>query len=643
MRSIELHPKGKGPKIVRNDHRDGLLSEFLTIDLEDALTARMGIDRAWIEARRQYNAVPKRPVREVPVPNAPNIEIPIGAIIADDIYAQATDTLFTASPLVTVRACAEEYVEPAKAMQVWVDWLVANDIGLVASLNTAILDCAQLGTGFLYIPYIEDTKKTKVYDVTYRHAQIFAISPEDVILPPGARDDLQRTRFIGVRFWLTKSELEERARIRKWDIAGVQPTAKIDMVRLAHEHKSGMKTGGQLWRLLYEIVEVYCYFDYDGDGIDEDLLVVFDRNSRKIIKVEYNPYDTRPIEVMRYQLRPHLPYGLGIMEMVQPFQEEVTEIHCATVLNIFLANARMWIAAKSAFPESVEIHPGKVLHAEGGVDDVRKAIAELKMSEVYPSAFQSQAMGMQLAERRIGTTGQSAAMSKGGSRVPGVTMLSMLQQVNRRFAPAFKDIREASGRSVVQAVWRISERVKAGDQKAIQGIVDVVGQTNADLIMVLLKLKDFTHAVAVEFTASSASVNKEADRQNAMVLNNMLGQYYQQAVAITTQAADPNTPPAVRELLIDLAKKGTELMDRTVRTFEMIRDPKAFLVKPDIIETAVADAEAQSEAITQAQAMATAMQGMSAQAGLPTGGQTDETGALVPDLPEPTPGFSGVA
>jgi hypothetical protein len=30
--------------------------------------------------------------------------------------------------------------------------------------------------------------------------------------------------------------------------------------------------------LLYEIVEVYCYFDYDGDGVDEDLLVVFDRN-----------------------------------------------------------------------------------------------------------------------------------------------------------------------------------------------------------------------------------------------------------------------------------------------------------------------------------------------------------------------------
>jgi hypothetical protein len=139
--------------------------------------------------------------------------------------------------------------------------------------------------------------------------------------------------------------------------------------------------------------------------------------------------------------------------------------------------------------------------------------------------------------------------------------------------------------------------------------VDVVGEQNANLISDVLKLQDFTHAVAIEFTASSASVNKEADRQNAIILTNTLGQYYQQAVALAMQAADPNTPPAVRELLLDISKKGTEMMDRTLRTFDQIRDPEAFLVDPSPIETAIADAEQQAEAAAMAQALASAGNG----------------------------------
>jgi len=628
VRVVTLHPTNKLPSIVRSDERDKLLSERLTQDIEDGLLTRRPVDKVWIEARRQYAAIPKRPVRETPIPNAPNIEVPVGAILADDIYAQATDTLFTASPLLTVRSVNEAWIDHAKAFQGWVNWLVANELNLRDAANTAILDVTQLGTGFYYVPFVEETRKTKVHEVTHRHPRIFPMSPEDVILPSGSRGEIQRDRFVGLRFWYTKGELEERAKLRGWNIEGVQQTAQLDMVRMQHEARAGLRTGDQLWRLVYEIVEVYCYFDYDGDGLDEDLLVTFDRNSRKILAVQFNPYDTRPLEIARYQLRPHLPYGIGIMEMVQPFQEEVTELHCATILNVLLANARMWVANHNEIPETIEIYPSKVVKVNG---DVNTALKELKMSEVYPSAFQAQTMGLSLAERRVGTSGQAGMAAKGGSRTPGVTALSLLQQVNRRFAPAFADMREATGGAVRQAVWRIAERVKSGDKQVSQHIIDVLGSEDGEMVLDILRTDDFERAIAIEFTASTASINREADRQNALLLVNMLGQYYMQSAALVEKAADPNTPESVRAVLAEIAKKGTEMMDRTIRTFEQVRDPRAFLVNATgMIEQAGAEAAAQVQAAVMQQLVA-------AQGG--AGGMPGQPQAP----PLPAPGFAGVA
>lgn len=615
MRIIERHPVSNIPKIERTKDRDSALESFLAMEIEDALTARRPIERMINEARRQYAAVPKRPMREVPVPNAPNIEIPIGAILADDIFAQATDTLFTASPLLIVRPVQPQWVEHAKVAQDWVNWLAANEIDLRTAVNAALSDDTQLGTGVYYIPFVEQTKKDRVYKVTYRSPKVYAISLEDWITPPGSRGDVQRDRWTAIRFWYSKGELVERAKHRGWDISQAQPVAQFDLVRLQHERKANLR-GQQLWREVYEVCEVYGYYDYDGDGLEEDLLITWDRASRRILNLEFNPYDLRPIEVMRYQLRPHLPYGLGILEMVQPFQEEITELHMHTLLNIFLANARVWACRAGTVPDNVEIVPGKFLNVN--TDDIRNSIVELKMSEVYPSAFNAQTMSIQLAERRIGTSGAAGMLAKGGSRTPGVTALSLLQQINRRFAPAFDDMREKTAAAVRQCLVRYRERLLAGDKKLRQHIENVVGAEGGELLDELLTSDDFDKSVSVEFTAASASVNRQADRQDAIMLTQLLQQYYPQIVGLAMQAAQGQVPPEVRNLLVEAAKKGTELMDRTLRTFDQVRDPKSFLIEAEKIESAVEASAAQAE---QQMLMQQVIQGLAAQgAGGPMGG-----------------------
>lgn len=575
MRLVERHP---AQKIARNDENDARLSEWMTVEIENAFTARQHVEFAFIEAMRQYEAQPRQAVRDAPVPNAPNIEIPLGAMLTDDLYAQATDTLFTASPLVSVRATSAEWVEHAKALQAWVNILVDTELDFSEAANHALLNDTKLGTGVYYIPWVESLKKTRTHKVTDRRARVHSIQPQDFLVPPGSEGNHQTDLWVALRFWYTSGELAERARVRGWDIDGVQAVAQFDPVRMRANNAARLRgTGtGPLFREVFEVMECYAYFDYDQDGYEEDLLVTWDRASRKILKLQYNPYDKRPIEVMRYQLRGDLPYGLGVMEMTQPFQVETTELHCYNLLNVFLANAKLWAADQGRLTEQkLEVWPGKVVGTQGNPNEV---IKELKMSEVHPSALAGQIQAMQLAERRVGTTGSQGFQAKGGSRTPGVTALSLLQQVNKRFAPAFTGMRDASSAAVAQGVQRYRERILANDVKVEEDITNRMGEEAAALIVEVLRSNDFDQGMQIQFTASSASINREADRQNAMLLVQILGQYYQRTVELTALAAAPETPQAVREVVLQVAQKGTEIMDRTIRTFEQVRDPATFLL-----------------------------------------------------------------
>lgn len=570
------------PKVERTDERDKRLVESLTQDIEDALSARKSIEVKWIEARRQYEAIPKRPTRDIPVPNAPNIEVPVGAILADDLYAQAVDTLFTASPILTTRPTNERFVEHAKSMQSLVDRLVEQDhLGLKPAANTALLDNTQLGTGFYYIPYDESVKKARVHTVTRRGPRIMAMPPEDVIVVPGSSGDLEADRFVALRFWYTKGEVAERARVLKWTNADkIQPVGRMDTVRMQYERDASL-TPNPLWRELHEILDVYCYFDYDDDGFDEDLLVTYDRSSRTVLAVRFNPYDKRPIVAMRFQERAHLPYGIGVMEMVQPFQEETTELHCANLLNVFLANARIFVAAQGAVPEDLSIYPGKVIPVNTA--DVRGAFTQLPMADVNPSAAATQSFAIGLAERRVGASGAQGFLAKGGSRTPGMTALSLLQQVNKRFAPAFNDMREKTAEAVRHAIDRIRERLLGGDAKLEANIREMLSERDAENVLEVLSLpQPVSASVAIEFTAASASVNRDADRQNALLLTQVLGQYYQRMIELGLLAANPQTPPEVKQLIARILEKGTEIMDRTIRTFELVRDPNTFLVNTSL-------------------------------------------------------------
>lgn len=581
-RNIIKHEGKQNLKIA--DGKMEALTNYLTVEIEDAFSARSFLEADWREDLVRYEGVPKLSARNIPIENAPNIEITLGAIAADSIYAQAIDLIFGTTPLVTCQPMVKGTndkvsIDTAKAIQRYINWLARNEVGIRVASEDTVLDDVQLGTGVFYIPWTEQRKKTRTSKIIRRRPIVYSIPPEDCITPIGTPYGIQDTPWIAIRFWKTIEELFDSAQYDGWNITDAQPAGAKDWVRNRREMLGKQVEGVTRKGNIYDTFDVYAYYDIDGDGLDEDLCVVWNHTGRSILKISYNPCDRRPIEKMVYQRRAHLFYGLGVLKMMRPFQEEMTEVHNHQVLNAMLANARIWKGKEGEIPNTMKIWGGKVITMRDPATDL---IPEV-MADTYPSMIQIQSLIMQLADNRVGTNAMSQPRPSQimGSRTPGITALSLLQQVNRRFTPAFDDMRHAIVRALRQCLYRTQERVLAGDAGVMVDIIELLGPEDGQLVINLLRDEDFDKHVSMELTASSASVNREADRQNAIMLVNILAQYYQRTLELVMLASNPQTPEPVREVARKIASSAGEIIDRTIRTFDQVRDPATFIVSID--------------------------------------------------------------
>lgn len=593
---------------------------WLDREVEDAHSARNPQEQVWRESLRQYDANPRTPVRNVPIENAPNIEVPVGAIATDEVYAQIIDLIFNIQPIVTCRPVGVAEAadmklrrDQATALQEHINWGVANEWGVRQAAEESILDNVKLGTGIYYVPFVEDIRKTRDRTVTQRGPRVMTWPVEDFFVPGGSYGDLQATKWCAFRSWLNERQLTDQGAEDGWDVALAASAAHVGWVRNRREML------GRTWRAnvyseLFEIWKIYCYYDIDGDGIDEDLIAIWDRTSRKVLKLKYNTYDRRPGEAMRYQIRGHLFYGIGVMDMTSSLQQETSDIHSYALTNALLASARFWKGKSGSMPETMHVWPGKYQEMNDPAD-----LEAVQMSDIHPSMIMMQQFPMMLAERRVGLNSMSKAPTNlASSRTPGITAISLLNQANKRFTPAFDGVRLATANAVKQCLYRESERLLDGDPELEDHLRKVHGPTKGELLISLLRDPDFDDSFVVELTASSATVNRDVERQNAILLVNFLGQYYQRVLELVAIASNPQTPPAVQDAARKIADAAGAIVQRTLMTFDQVRDPGSFIVDiNDELDTATAPGQQGMQMLMQL--LTGAMSGGGDAAGVPTG------------------------
>ena len=156
--------------------------------------------------------------------------------------------------------------------------------------------------------------------------------------------------------------------------------------------------------------------------------------------------------------------------------------------------------------------------------------------------------------------------------------MTMMNQAHRRFVPAYNSMKACLADSVRQCCYRYSERIRADDTEVQDHIRSVLGNEDGDLVINALSSDQFDEAILLELTASSPLANRESDRQNSLLLMNMLIQFYERIMQLAIVAANPQVPPEIKSVAGKIANGSNEIMDRTIRTFDQVRDPGQFLI-----------------------------------------------------------------
>lgn len=552
-------------------------TRFLTNEIEDAFSARQSQESLWRECLRQYEAIPTTLVKNSPIENAPNLEVPITMMSTDIFYSVSLQTIFNIDPLVTVSHAPgrEDLKEQAKIFSDWNNWGVRQEFDARAAAEQTFLDNIQLGTGIFYIPWVENRIKTKTARITTAHPIVLPWPVEDFIVPGGSFQNPEQLQWIGLRRYYTEHELEERRKLFKWDISNASPVATPGWVRNRRE-QMGRSIQTNKFGRLYEVLDIYVRYDIDDDGFEEDLLVTYDRTSRSILKLRFNPYDHRPIEVTRYQKRAFLFYGMGIPEKLKSLQTEISDIHNQRNLNMLLANTRMWKVRNGlALEDNFKIWPGRKIPVNNPDDLVGE-----QLGDVYPSIGQGEQISMGLADRLIGLnemTGPSPSKLL-SSRTPATTAAIGSQQASSRFAAAFDSMQMSLAGAIKQCNWRYQERVLAGDTTVTNHMVRVLGAKRAQQIIKLYQDENFDEGFDIEFTATSNRTDKNVERQGLIQLMSLMQSYYERIMQLATIGSNPQVPGPVREVAMKIATAAGELIERTARTFDSIKDPKAFII-----------------------------------------------------------------
>jgi len=182
----------------------------------------------------------------------------------------------------------------------------------------------------------------------YNAPKLLCKDPKDVIVPADTTD-LQLARWIADRSWFTYNDLKLGAYDEKYEDSAVKdlgarlnktstgqkPNVKRDLSQYStlestKDNREGMSDFIANSDLI-EIMEVCCYYDINGDGIDEKCILTYPKEYPEIILrfIEYPyahnrwPYVKIPFEYN--DERYHSPRGA--VEILDPIQTEITVQH----------------------------------------------------------------------------------------------------------------------------------------------------------------------------------------------------------------------------------------------------------------------------------------------------------------------------
>jgi hypothetical protein len=485
---------------------------------------------------------------DVPFVGASDIELPLTAIHADPVVADFMQTLHVPPQFWSVVGKRPDTVDVAKPLQEFLSAVERNYIQMRLVNERILMDMILLGTA-VYKDYILHERKTvkdydevgNITDVTKVKFQprVQNVPLQDFYIPGYATEidadaPINAAPWVAQRFRVREAEFKLKSESEDPFLPKYEKNATKIVENFVTDIRDNEVVETQRAEdeflpyrdMKIELHEVWARYDVDGDGFEEDIVVVWHHPTGQILRTTYNPFmhGKRPFEAARY-----LPgfgfYGLGIAELDEWAQLAGTNILNSTVNNAFLSNAVMLGVPFGANVNPDEpIYPGKIWPL-----GPNEKIQDISIGRPNPQMYELLDRFMQWSEARTGVNELRQGNLTGlPSRTPASTVLSIMREGNKRFDMILGNLRQGAlkrlGVKMLQNLVQISKLDPRWKAEAIA----ILGPEDGAKVAAILDgpVHEIESKFGVSVTATSSQVNQEVEKQNFIALSQTMQQMY---------------------------------------------------------------------------------------------------------------------
>lgn len=572
-----------------SDQLSAWLDRQLETDLEAHQVTEEDVDR-WDDL---YMARPRVKKKQFPWPGAANVVIPLIGTTVDSIVARIVNTIFSVTPLWSVSPLVPGTQDFADASQDFLDWSQKNEMQAYRSIKSFAIDVVQNGWGWLKPRW--ETYQDRVWNPASRSWDVVSVNRprldyvpvRDVIMQAGIEDENQ-AEIVTNRIRLTDSQMWDRWYGKRFGEGMSQKDYEALLANKREELGYSYTTSGELSETPYNtIYECWCRMPIPGrvkDRMPVAFVAWYHRPTKTILRAIHNPtIDQRRLLIRgNFVQRNRSTRGLGIAAMLEDLQSELTTTHRQQLDNATLANTRFFIGRRGiGLHQNTRVWPGRFLL----VPDPQKDINVMQLGDIYSSMRALEVSILSFAERRSGISDPQLGRESQvlGSRATATGTMAMIQEGNRRFDLNTRDMRDVLSEVGVVMLQLNQQFRPEGFAFLVQG--PDVGQFTEQTLNMPDEVARMR--VAVELTASTATINKQVEQQGLLALNQVLLNHLQLGQQVGMAVASPQIPAEIKQYVVTFMDVLDKHIKRIARTFE-VRDVEAI---PSLMENLNAGAQ----------------------------------------------------
>jgi hypothetical protein len=553
--------------------------------------------------RRLLKGIPAEEKKSFPWENASNVVIQIIATCRDILQAAVMGSIWGVLPIYTASLIGEwdetEHGEDQRkaleeAMSFWSS--EPTELDLMRVENLWFGEAIGFGTSFTKTPY-EYLTETQVVGVTGEGSSV-GLNEREFVKKSGPSPEKIPFEDFGVdpsASTLSSADFKYHVKhLKKWDLEeraakGIYTREQVnkiksqpdrsgkDTVKQQAQQDQGIQTSSNNVDAEWDIYE--CWLSYFHNDKKYRLIYSYHFRSRTVLKSIFNfyPENDDPFRMARLGWDDDGIYGLGFAEMLEHYQEEISTGHNQRCDNRTLGNTSVLRVSRiSRIDSNFSVYPLATIPGE------KDEIEVMNLGAPMPPDIQGESLTISLAERRAGVEiGVSGA--GGGQTNPKKGIYSaqgtfaVMQAGNKRNNLRTTDMRYAHI-ELGRLILKLNAHFGIGDKARI------FGNKEPFLRSALQNVK--AGRLTFPIRAATESVNKELEKQNLMLLVNVVKQHHMGVAQLLQSITGPQAqmmPDEIKKYLVDMIKAADYLMQDLLAAFNM-NDIARLLPLPDFIK-----------------------------------------------------------